>query len=136
MGFFKKVKNGGKKIVKGISSSWDKWGKDLAIGLATGGVGLAARAGYKMYNGLKQSQKESAAAELAAAQQYADAQDRVAAAIESSSQVAPKAVQAGSMGVQESVEGNAQAAQKRKRTIASTVAPGWGSSILGGASRL
>lgn len=134
MGFGKSFKKAVKRVTKNVSTAWDKWGKDAAIGIATGGVGLGARALYKGYQGMMRAQKEMADAEMAAAQQYADAQDRVANAIENSSQTAPHAVQATNVSPQEVAESNAYAQQKRKRTIASTLTGGslGGRSSLGG----
>lgn len=78
------------------------------------------------------AQRKMARAQEAAAKEYADAQARMAEAIENSNKVTPTAVQASTDSTQQAAESSAYAQQKRKRTIASTVSNTKAGSSLGG----
>ncbi len=65
-------------------------------------------------------QKEMAKEQAKAAQQYAAGQERVASAIESTSQATPQAVQASTASTQQAAEADVYSANKRKRTVNST----------------
>lgn len=83
------------------------------------------------------AQRKMARAQEAAAREYADAQARMAEAIESSNKVVPAAVQASTGSTQQAAESSVYSQQKRKRTIASTVnGTKAGSSLGGGVSTL
>lgn len=99
------------------------------MGFKTGFKNLITFGGYSAQKKMAKAQERQAAA-------YAASQERLADAIEKSSQVAPTAVKASTVATQETAEGNAYAAQKRKRTIASTVNEQRSGSTLGGSSRL
>lgn len=110
-------------------SEWVKWG---AATVGGGLAGLAARAVYTGYN----TMKDNAAAQVAAANRYADAQARVAESIEAASTVSPTAVQAPTVSAQQVAEQDAASARKRKRTIASTVNAGYALGGLNGRTTL
>lgn len=99
------------------------------MGSSAGWKDVLSFGGYSAQRKMARAQEQQAA-------QYAAAQEKVANAIESSSQVAPAAVKASVDHAQEVAEGNVYAAQKRKRTIASTVAGQKSGSALGGSSSL
>lgn len=79
--------------------------------------------------------RRMARAQEAQAAQYAKSQEEMAKAIESSNQVTPAAVQASTVDTTQAAEANANSAQKRKKTVASTQTSTVGRT-LGGQSRL
>ena len=69
------------------------------------------------------------------ANQYAKSQEQMAQAIEASNKVTPSAVQASTVDTTQAAEANANSAQKRKKTVASTQESTIGRT-LGGQSQL